>query len=574
MLYVGKAKELRKRLGSYLRNSMALPPKTALMLSKAKSVSVMAVSTEKEALILEASLIKEYRPRFNVLLRDDKAYPFLKLDVKNDFPRLSMVRKRTPGPALYFGPYPSARAVREAQRLVAAVFGLRTCSNSQMKNRSRPCLQYQIGRCSGPCIGAISKDEYRDRVKQVRMFLEGKTDSLVKALERKMSDAADALNFELAAILRDRINALKKITEKQAVVGEVSACWDVIGCARCAEEAVITVIRVRQGVVKGQEVHRLDGIDDETVPEIMEAFIRDFYQAGPYPRELLLPFYPSNRELLSEWLRDLAGRKILFKSSCRGVRARLLSLARENAELAATDLRKRQEEWSRISMLLSEFLGLRRRPDWIEGFDISNLGGSFPVASIVSFFKGRPDKKNYRHYNMTHIAGPDDYAMIKDAVGRRLDRGLRTGALPDLLLIDGGKGQLGQAVEALREKGVLDQVELVALAKESGDGSEKIYRPGTDEPMLLSFHDPVLLFLQRVRDEAHRFGVKFHRLKREKHLISSKLMGIPGVGPRRTSLLLREFGSVDGIRSVSVEEIMKAASVSRKLAEEILDRLD
>jgi excinuclease ABC subunit C len=574
VLYVGKAKDLRQRLASYLRPSADMPQKTSLMLKKAGTLEFIVTMTEKEALILEAGLIKQHRPRYNILLRDDKAYPFLRLDMRHEFPKLSIVRRRERDGALYFGPYPSGMAVRETYRFLTALFGLRTCSDARMSARARPCLKYQIKRCCAPCIKAISGREYRDRIREARLFLEGKTSTLVESLSSQMAEAASRLEFEKAAMLRDRIGAIKEITEGQWVVIDMDTDLDAIGIAKGDGDTIASVIRVRHGVVTGQELHHLISALDEDDRAILAAFLREYYDENPVPPEIVLPFEPADSGLLSEWLSE-TGLKKLNTAQVRGERRRLLDMASQNAFLAFAGAREKAQNWQRLSGEIKAVLALKATPSLVEGVDISTTGGDLSIGSLVAFKDAMPYKKGYRHYNIKETTGGmDDYAMIREVVTRRMKAGLETGKFPDLLLIDGGRGQLNEAADAVSSLGLLDSIELASLAKEREGEGEKIYRTCWPEPLFLPRSHPVLLFLQRVRDEAHRFGVTFHRKKRNKTGLRSRLRDIPGIGPARERRLLKHFGSVKRIKDAGMDELASAAGISNRLAHEILERLN
>jgi excinuclease ABC subunit C len=566
VLYIGKARNLRQRLSSYLRPGSFVLPKTGLIMKLADSFEIIVTATEREALILEALLIKEHRPKYNVVLRDDKAYPFLKLDTKKPFPRLSIVRRRAKDGALYFGPYPSAKVIRETLRSISSLFGLRTCSDRSMRTRVRACLLHQIGRCSAPCVGAVSEKDYADQVRQVKLFLKGGTDPLLKVLRSQMEEVSGALEFEKAAILRDQIYAIEKIAEKQSIVGDMHADWDIIGLVRSGDISTLALLRVRDGAVQGQEIYHLNRVIEETDQEILSAFIIQFYQENPVPKEIILPVEIENSGLISEWLFDMAGRTVLLKRPARGLKCRLLEMSETNARQAMLSVERQHEVWKEKACMMMDILNLKYAPEKVEGVDISITGGELPVGSLVAFYKGQPNKKGYRHYNIKGVRGTDDYAMIREVMLRRIDRGKERGDLPDLFLIDGGRGQLGKAVDIADSTGLFGKFDLVALAKEIRDEGEKIFRPGWSEPLILPRHHPVLLFLQQVRDEAHRFGINFHRKRRDAKRLHSCLSEISGVGPKRQQALLNHFGSLTRLRQASSEEISKVPGISIKLA--------
>ena len=569
VLYIGKAKNLRQRIASYLRPGSKVLPKTALMLNYASSFEVIVTTTEKEALILEASLIKEHRPKYNVLLRDDKAYPFLRLDMDKPFPRIRVVRRRARDGALYFGPYPCAKAVRETLKYISSIFGLRTCTDRVMKSRDRACLQHQIGRCSAPCVGAVSKEDYGKLARQVKLLLEGRTGPLLKGLKLQMDKASDSLNFERAAVLRDQIHAIEEVAEKQSVVADLHADWDIIGLARSGEISTVAVVRVRDGIVQGQEIHNLNIVTEESDQEIMSIFVSQFYQQAPVPKEIVLSVKLENAMLIAEWLSDTAGTGVVLKRPQRGVKCRLLEMAGANAGQAMLAMEREHRAWKEKAGLIKDVLDLGRAPDTVEGIDISTTGGELPIGSLVAFHKGKPNTKGYRHYNIKEAQSTDDYAMIREVVVRRITKGKEKGDLPDMFLIDGGRGQLSQAVDALESASLFTGPDLVAIAKESRHEGEKIYRPGWSKPLNLPRHHPVLLFLQQVRDESHRFGLNFHRKRRDGSRLCSDLRRIPGVGPKRQQTILKHFGSLTRVREASIEELSRVPGISTRLAKEI-----
>ncbi len=574
-LYVGKAKDLKNRLSSYLRpaQAQAQSAKTMMMLRHAETVDFIITRTEKEALLLEASLIKEHRPRYNIVLRDDKAYPILRLDVESPFPRLSVVRRRQNDSALYFGPYPSGWLIKQVYHLISAHFKLRTCSDFSMKNRHRPCLKYQINRCSAPCVGKISQQAYSEQALQVARLLQGKSRFLINELRQKMLEAADDLRFEEAATYRDKIAGLEQMLEKQSIVADVGTDWDAIGICVRGIRAIVAVILLRDGVVTGQDIKQLKISGDESHEELLSAFLRQYYAENPLPKKLLLPVAPNDMELLQEWLS--AGNEVVrLKTSRFSDQAKqCLAMAQKNAEEAANVMARHAEDWALVAEGIKTVLGLKKAPETIETVDISHTAGELSVGSLVAFCRGEPDKAHYRHYNIKTVSGIDDFAMIKEVVMRRICAGLENADLPDLLLIDGGKGQLAMALEAVKELCAEESVELASIAKERTSEGEKLYIPHDSTPVLLPRHHPALLFLQRMRDEAHRFGVSFHRKKRDKLRRSSSLLDIEGIGVKTEQKLLEHFGSTKRISQATVEELMQIKGVTAKLAERILGAL-
>lgn len=570
VIYVGKAKDLRSRISSYLFNSSS-SVKTSHMLQHAASLEYIVTATEKEALLLEFNLIKEHRPKYNIVMRDDKAYPFLRIDTSQPFGRISVVRRRLKDNAIYYGPYPSSTAVREVMNLIGSIFRLRTCSDTQMKNRDRPCLKFQIQRCSAPCMNAVSKEEYAERIRQLKLFLEGRQQSLLKELQTRMEQYAEAMDFEKAAVLRDRIAAIKAVTEDQAMVADLDANWDVIGMARDGTRAAISILHVRDGVVRGHE-SRLYLTADEPDEDILSLFIRDYFASNPIPEQILLSKAPADMELLEDWLKEMERRCRLVTGGFRSIRKRLMDMAQANADEILSRETSQEDRWHELARLMKQTLGLKHMPNRIETIDISTTGGELPVGSLVAFENGQPRKQGYRHYNIRTVKGIDDYAMIREVTLRRLASGMERRDLPDLMIIDGGKGQLAEAVSAWKELDMPGEVEFISIAKERKDEGEKLYGMDGSQIMLASNH-PVLLLIQRMRDEAHRFGVTFHRKKRSSARFQSPLLKLPGVGLKRQKALLQRFGSLKRLEQADIEALKAVPGISNKLAEQIYEAL-
>ncbi len=572
VLYVGKAKELRRRLASYISQGARLSGKTALMVAKARTFEYILTETEKEALILEAALIKEYRPRYNIRLRDDKAYPFLCIETGHRFPRLSVQRRRsTKGE--YFGPYPSAKSVRETLRFISATFGLRTCKDTSMRDRSRACIRFQIKRCCAPCIGAVSQEEYMRRVEEAKLFLLGKTAPLLSKLKKEMAQAADALEFERAAMLRDRIKAVQNVLERQRIISGDRGLWDVMALARDQDRVVVSVIQVREGTVVAQKVYELTVPEEESNESILSFFLRHFYLSAPVPEIVLVSVKPKERDLIAQWLSDIAHRAVKIHRPQRGNKFQLLSMGLENARQALERLESGIDAWKATEAALKEVLGTESTLDRVECVDISTTQGEAPVGSLVCFMQGRPYKKGYRHYNIRNVMGMDDYGMMEEVIRRRLKGALGRGDLPNLLVVDGGPGQLGTARKVVEELGLSGRLVLASIAKEARDEGEKIYVPGGSGPLMLPRHHPALLFFQKIRDEAHRFGITFHRKKRTRKGLQTILTDISGVGPRRQQALLQHFGSLTQLKRASVEEIARVKGIPMSLAKTIYRHL-
>ncbi|WP_457755697.1 excinuclease ABC subunit UvrC [Thermodesulfatator indicus] len=567
VLYVGKAKNLRKRLQSYLRPDQ--PYKTRVLLAKAEKLETIVTRSEKEALVLEANLIKKHRPRYNVILRDDKAYPLLRLSLKDEFPRLSVVRRRRKDKALYFGPYPSAGAVRQTLKFLSRFFPLRRCSNAEFRRRERPCLYHQIGRCSAPCVGLITPEEYKKIVDGAVAFLKGKAKELLKSLYQEMEEAAENLEFEKAAALRDRIFAIERTLEAQAVNLPREEDLDVFALASQGDKVSGAVLFVRSGALLGKKTFNLSRVSNEN-DELYSSLVQQFYDEGKYiPHEILLPCEPSDRELLEEWLSEIAEHKVVIKVPKRGAKKELLDMARQNAKEALAARLAGERPYEELAEKLAIILRFKKIPLRVEGVDISNIQGQLPVGVVVSFWEGQEDKSRYRRYHIKSIEGPDDYAMIYETVLRHLNRRLSENDLPDLILIDGGKGQLQAALAAAEEMGLLKEIDFCALAKERDKEGEKIYLPNRKNPLKLARHTEVLRFLQRVRDEAHRFALSSHQKRRKKVTFESLLDQIPGVGPKRKKRLLKHFGSIEKIKSANIEEITSLPGFNRRVAWEI-----
>ncbi len=572
ILYVGKARDLRNRLASYRGAEAGRFSKTAVMLEKAVLVETILTATEKEALILEASLIKKHRPRYNVILRDDKNYPYLKVTVNESWPRVMVSRRRRKDGSRYFGPYSNPAAMRDTLALIRELFPLRTCKSPRLKKRQRPCLNQQIGRCPAPCCGLAEREAYLKAAARVMAILDGKKTELAGYLKERMEEAANGREYEKAAFFRDRRVSLQKTLEKQMIAAGHTRNQDIFGQARRGLAAAVSVICVREGLVSGQQSFFMETVigDDG---EVMKGSLQQFYgDERKIPPEILVSVEPPNIDLLGDWLTDLRGKPVQLKVPRRGKLAELVQMAENNAEQVFADEEKKKSSNQALLAAVAKTLKLERIPRRIECLDISNIGGKQPVGSLICFTEGEPDKKNYRHYRITGGDTPDDYAMMSEVLHRRFARE-REGELPDLLLIDGGKGQLNVAVQALTETGRLREVELAAIAKEKKEEGEKLFRPGRKNPIPLPVYSPVLLFLMRVRDESHRFGINFHRRLRGKATLQSGLDRVPGIGPARRRLLLRKFGSLKRIKAASVDELMAVEGVGAELALVIREHL-
>ena len=570
VLYVGKAASLKKRVASYFLKEQP-SRRIALMVAQIAGIEVTITRTESEALILENQLIKSLRPRYNVLLRDDKSYPHIVL-TDETWPRLAYQRGPRSVPGRYFGPFTSSGAVRETLDLMFKLFKLRSCEDSVFRNRSRPCLQHQIGRCSAPCVGLVPTREYDATVRRAALFLEGRSTELVDELGQAMEAASARLEFEQAAQLRDQIAAIRRIQARQYVEGE-QVEMDVLACVLDRGQACVLLMAFRNGYNQGTRSFFPKANGAESCEEVLGAFVAQHYLEHRPPREIVLSHAIADQALLQEVLASQAGRKVEIKSSVRGERARYLDIARQNAALAlGTELASSASQRARL-VSLQELLGLAQTPARIECFDISHTMGEATVASCVVFDAEGPVRGQYRRYNISGIEPGDDYAAMHQALERRFRRGMEDGVLPDLLLIDGGAGQLAQARSVLEALGVTG-VAMVGVAKGEARraGHEALVFPDGRE-IRPGAASPGLQLVQQVRDEAHRFAITGHRGKRQKTRETSRLEDIPGIGPRRRAALLKHFGGLAGLREAGVEEIARAEGVSAALAQRIYDAL-
>ncbi len=572
ILYVGKAANLKKRVASYFKPPERLDPKTRVLVGKIDDIETILCGSEKEALILESNLIKKHRPRYNVILKDDKRYPSLRLDPRQTFPNLSIVRKIQKDGALYFGPYASAHAVRQTLRFIDKHFRLRKCRNREFRQRTRPCLHCQMQRCMAPCCMDVSPESYEDAVREVVLFLKGKTPELIRELADRMQAASEQQRYEQAAHLRDKIAALKKTLEKQVAVTTDFKDRDVIGAVRDGDEALVALIPVRGGFMSGaREFYFSGGLGKAGA--LIGAFMAQYYEAAPFvPEEVLVEAPPEDRSVLEERLSELRGRRVRILHPKRGEKARLVEMARKNA---SERLKERQASATAEKQLLERLkrrLSLPAPPARIECFDNSNLFGADPVASMVVFQDGRPNPSAYRRYRIRTVKGPDDYASMAEVLRRRFLNEGDGEPLPDLLMVDGGRGQLGVAERIAAELGLSGSLQFAGIAKKdpsAGESRDKIYLPGRINPVNFAKDADLLLFLQRVRDEAHRFAVSYHRRRRIKTAVRSDLDAVPGIGKRRKMALLKHFGGLEALATASVSELAAVEGMNRPAAEAV-----
>jgi excinuclease ABC subunit C len=594
VIYVGKAINLRNRVRSYFQASASHSLKLHRLIYHIADLDFIVTDSEIEALILECNLIKEHRPRYNIRLKDDKRYPYIKITWQEDYPRILVTRRMERDGARYFGPFTAVWAVHQTLDMLRRLFPYLTCDREITGQDKRACLYYYIGRCAGPCIGAVSKDEYRALIQRICLFLEGKAEEIVADLQAQMTSAAEALDFEQAAALRDQIMAVERVTTQQKIALAVGKDEDVIALARENDDACVQVFFIRQGKLIGREYFILDGTAGEDEAEIVASFVKQFYDEAAYvPMKIILPTNVEEGIVIEAWLKSKRGNGVRLHVPKRGQDRALLQMAAENAAETLASLRAQWmvDEGRSVEALtqLQQHLGLEDAPTRIEAYDISNIQGQAATGSMVVFVKGVPRKSDYRRFRIRTVEGADDYAMMQEVLRRRFKRAnqrisesanQRIGEekakgddvwaiLPDLIIVDGGKGQLNAALEILEEYGLKGEVPAMGLAKER----EEIFLPGRSEPLVLPRDSQGLYLLQRIRDEAHRFAIGYHRQLRAKKSLTSILEDIPGIGPKRRQALLQHFGSIEAIRQASVEELATVKGMTRKAAEMVKENL-
>ena len=575
VIYVGKAHSLRQRLSNYFQSPAGLPPRTAQMVAAAETVEWIQVRNDVEALMLEYNLIKGHRPRFNIRLRDDKSYPFLAVTMDDEWPRAMVMRGQKRKGVRYFGPYGHAYAIRETLDLLLRTFPIRTCSDAKLQRHQRlgrPCLLFHIEKCSGPCVGEVDREHYDGLVAEFLQFLDGDTEPIARRLERQMGEAADSLEFERAARLRDRLASVRKAVERQQMVTERPEDLDVIGMAEDELEAAVQIFYVRRGRVVGRKGFVVDKVEDLTRPQFLAHVLEQLYAEAALgvPREVLVPAEPEDREVLEQWLTGLRGGRVTVRVPQRGDKRALQETVTRNAgeEFTRHRLRRSADHNARAKALnaLQDDLGLPEAPLRIECYDMSHIQGSDYVGSMVVMEDGLAKKSDYRRFKVRTVAGNDDYAAMEEVLTRRLtallaeregghdpgDRPRRFAYPPQLLLVDGGRGQLNVARRVLEELGLEEEIPVAALAKQF----EEVYLPDRPDPVRIPRQSEALYLLQRIRDEAHRFAVSYHRQLRGKRMTRSALDDVPGLGPVRRKRLVKELGGVQAVRRASVDELL------------------
>jgi len=593
VIYVGKAVNLRSRVRSYFHKSARQHAKTNRLVKEIADIDFIVADSELEALLLENTLIKKYQPHYNVRLKDDKRYPYIKVHWQEDYPRVTTTRRLQNDGARYFGPYTAAWAAYQTLDLVRKIFPYLTCTRTITGQDERACLYYHIGRCAAPCIGAVNKEEYRRIIDDLCDFLNGHTGSVVAELQQEMQAAAAQLDFEKAAQLRDQLKAIDQVVEKQKVVNAGTLNEDVIAFARADGDACVQVFFIRGGKLVGRDYFVLDGAVDEADSEIMSSFLKQFYdQAANIPPQILLPQEVDELMIIRDWLKSKRGQKVTLKVPRRGKQKKLLDMAAQNAAETLSHLRARwaADETKQTEGLteLQQALDLAEPPVRMECYDISTLQGTNTVGSMVVFVKGVPRKSDYRRFKIRGVRGQDDYAGLQEMLRRRFKRMTDKGYTPDttapkpkaqqdnawalipnLVVIDGGKGQLNAALEVLDEFDLRDAIPIIGLAKRE----EEVFIPEQPEPIVLPRGSQGLFLLQRLRDETHRFGVTYHRNLRGKSAIRSSLDDIEGIGPKRRQALLRKFGSIKAMREASVDELAAVPGMNRRVAEQLKEQL-
>lgn len=590
IIYVGKAAALKNRVRSYFGATHSFEPKVRSLVSQIEDIEYIVTRTGQEALLLEATLVKRHQPFFNVRLKDDKHYPYLKIDRSEDWPRVEITRRMKSDGARYFGPFASAGSVRRTLDLVKKLFPWRSCTKQITGNDPRPCLEYFIHRCIGPCASLCTKDEYDAVIDQTIMFLEGRTSEITRDLRREMQTASEALEYERAARLRDQINAIDRTTERQVMEVRDRVDMDVFGIAREEQETYVQVFFVRKGNVVGRDTFQMDGTEEETDADVIGSFVEQFYESAPYvPARVLLPERIEDQHLVEEWLTERRGKSVRVMVPERGEKKQLVQRAMDNARESLQAARARwladtNKKRAALDQLRDE-LNLPELPQRIECYDISNIQGTSSVGSMVVFEGGQPKRSEYRRFRIKGVRGTNDFASMQEVLRRRFARfaeavetggsGAQTGngrefdesfgAVPDLIVVDGGKGQVSAAHDAMRNMGV-GHIPLAGLAKRF----EELFVVDVSEPIVLDRTSQALYLVQRIRDEAHRFAITYHRDVRKKSGMQSALDAVPGVGPKRKKALLRKFGSLKAVREASAEEIAATPGFTKALAEKVL----
>ena len=580
ILYIGKAKVLRNRVRSYFQDSRNLHPRTRIFLDKVDDIKFLTTKTEAEALILESNFIKKHQPKYNVLLKDDKHYPYLRLTTQEKFPRLEVVRRIKKDKATYFGPYTMVKEVRETIRLIYKIFPLRQSKDKlDGSPLRRPCLNHQMGRCLAPCAGLVSSQDYSEIVQDVSLFLKGKNTTLLKDLKTKMEAASVETRYEEAAVLRDKISAVQTVIDKQKIISTSLEDQDVVAYCSEKDQAMVQVLIIRSGKMLGEKIFKLKSRKEMEEDETLSSFLKQYYaDESILPAEVLLPHPIEDADLIASWLSEKKGMCVRIEVPVIGKKRELIRMAEENASFAMRMESDKGEVGTRSLEELQTALNLKHFPEVIEGFDLSNISGSHAVGSMVVFEHALAAKSKYRRYKISTVKGIDDYAMLREVMTRRYSRLLKENApLPNLILIDGGKGHLNAGHDVLQALNLMDRLDLVCIAKgkfRNNLVTDEVYLPQQKKPVLFHENSPSRFLMQRIRDEAHRFAISYHRKLRGKKTLESPLELIPGIGKKRRLMLLKKFGSLENIQKSSLEELVILPGITKLLAERILSAQD
>jgi len=577
IIYVGKASSLRNRVGSYFTSFQSQGKKTQQLLEHIDEIEYFVTNTEEEALVLELNFIKQYRPHYNIALKDDKSFPYIKIDVNSQWPRVSITRRPETDGARYFGPYGSGVSIRRTIKIIKKIFPFRSCRDVIDGKKVRPCLEYDMGRCLGPCCGRVTREEYRSVIEKLVLFLEGRHNAVIKELEREMKQAAAREAFEKAALVRDQIANLNKVLTYQEMATRVKGDRDAIAFYRDEKDTFVQVFFVRSGKITGREGYFLAHTRYETDSQVMTSFVKQFYSSAMVIPPVILLQYPiEDRDVIKNWLKEKARHAVTVTVPAQGPKRELVDMVAKNARQGLESIRfkliRDDADQSGALEELKTQLNLKNVPARIEGYDISNLSGKMAVGSMVVFENGKPSPSRYRRFRIKAVEGPDDYGMLREVINRRFKRGDSASGsdwvLPDLVLIDGGKGQLGAVLGIISDE-IAGRVAFMSLAKEN----EEIFVPGRNQPISLTKDNSALHLLQRVRDEAHRFAVSYHRNIRSKKSIESLLDEVEGIGPKRKKVLIKHFGSMENIRKATVEQIAQVDGITPVLAQRIKERI-
>lgn len=578
ILYIGKAKSLHSRVRSYFQNARTLPPRTRIFLDKVDDIKFLTTKTETEALILESNFIKKHKPRYNVLLKDDKHYPYLRLTTNEAYPRLEVVRKVHKDSATYFGPYTMVKEVRETIRLIYKIFPLRqSADNLDGQPHRRPCLNYQMGRCLAPCAGLVTPEEYAKVVQDVILFLKGKSSELIDSLTAKMNEASSQLRYEEAAIYRNKIASVKTVQDKQKIISTSLEDQDVVGCCVEQDITVVQVLVIREGKMLGEKNFKLKNLAEMGTAEILSSFLKQYYADEILlPGKVLLPYEIEDADTIAEWLTQKRGSRVRLETPQKGKNRELVRMAEENAHFTLRSEMNQIDISTRSLEELRETLELKFFPESIEGFDISNISGVYAVGSMVYFHNAISETSNYRRYKIKTVEGIDDYAMLREVMLRRYSRLLdENSPLPNLILIDGGRGHLNTAFKVLQDLNLTDKIDLACIAKgkfRNDLTTDEVYLVHKKDSILFRENSPSRFLLQRIRDEAHRFAITYHRKLRTNKTLTSPLEKIPGIGKKRRLLLLQRFGNLGNIKTATVQDLTSIPGITEELARKIINQ--